>query len=61
MTWLRRRAGSPDDLITHLSPLAASQDLTVVGFFKVKYLLLLAWNCNTVGVFLLQELNQECV
>ncbi|CAF93956.1 unnamed protein product [Tetraodon nigroviridis] len=34
LTWLRRRAGSPEDLITDLSQLEASEDATVVGFFK---------------------------
>ncbi|XP_032396457.1 protein disulfide-isomerase [Etheostoma spectabile] len=34
LTWLKRRAGSAADLIADLSQLEASEDLTVVGFFK---------------------------
>ncbi|XP_041839595.1 protein disulfide-isomerase [Melanotaenia boesemani] len=34
LTWLKRRAGSAADLITDLSQLEASEELTVVGFFK---------------------------
>ncbi|TDH16382.1 hypothetical protein EPR50_G00019450 [Perca flavescens] len=34
LTWLKRRAGSAADLIADLSQLDASEDLTVVGFFK---------------------------
>ncbi|XP_038162077.1 protein disulfide-isomerase-like [Cyprinodon tularosa] len=34
LIWLQRRAGSPADLIIDLSQLEASDDLTVVGFFK---------------------------
>lgn len=34
LTWLKRRAGSVVDLITDLSQSEASQELTVVGFFK---------------------------
>nr|XP_046273840.1 protein disulfide-isomerase [Scatophagus argus] len=34
LTWLKRRAGSAADIITDLWQLEASEDLTVVGFFK---------------------------
>uniref|UniRef100_A0A3B4V0L3 Zgc:136472 n=1 Tax=Seriola dumerili TaxID=41447 RepID=A0A3B4V0L3_SERDU len=34
LTWLKRRAGSAADLITDLSQSEASDELTVVGFFK---------------------------
>ncbi|XP_076585302.1 protein disulfide-isomerase [Chaetodon auriga] len=34
LTWLRRRAGSAADLITAFSQSEASEELTVVGFFK---------------------------
>ncbi|XP_034544472.1 protein disulfide-isomerase [Notolabrus celidotus] len=34
LTWLKRRKGSADDLIADLSQLEASEELTVVGFFK---------------------------
>ncbi|XP_044047541.1 protein disulfide-isomerase [Siniperca chuatsi] len=34
LTWLKRRAGSAADLITDLSQSEASEELTVVGFFK---------------------------
>nr|XP_020469977.1 protein disulfide-isomerase-like [Monopterus albus] len=34
LTWLKRRAGSVADLITDLSQSEASEELTVVGFFK---------------------------
>ncbi|XP_018558762.1 protein disulfide-isomerase [Lates calcarifer] len=34
LTWLKRRAGSAADLITELSQIEASEELTVVGFFK---------------------------
>ncbi|KAJ4944946.1 hypothetical protein JOQ06_013485 [Pogonophryne albipinna] len=34
LTWLKRRSGSADDLIADLSQSEASEELTVVGFFK---------------------------
>ncbi|XP_008282611.1 protein disulfide-isomerase [Stegastes partitus] len=34
LTWLKRRAGSAADLITDLSQSEASEELTVVGYFK---------------------------
>lgn len=34
LTWLKRRAGSADDLITDFNQSEASGDVTVVGFFK---------------------------
>ncbi|XP_040892568.1 protein disulfide-isomerase [Toxotes jaculatrix] len=34
LTWLKRREGSAADFITDLSQLEASEELTVVGFFK---------------------------
>ncbi|XP_068607486.1 protein disulfide-isomerase [Brachionichthys hirsutus] len=34
LTWLKRREGSAADLIANLSQSEASEDLTVVGFFK---------------------------
>uniref|UniRef100_A0A3Q4AKY4 Thioredoxin domain-containing protein n=1 Tax=Mola mola TaxID=94237 RepID=A0A3Q4AKY4_MOLML len=34
LTWLKRRAGSAADLVTDLSQSEASEELTVVGFFK---------------------------
>ncbi|XP_011611081.2 protein disulfide-isomerase isoform X1 [Takifugu rubripes] len=34
LTWLRRRAGSPGDLVRDLSQLETSEDVTVVGFFR---------------------------
>ncbi|XP_017276444.1 protein disulfide-isomerase [Kryptolebias marmoratus] len=34
LTWLKRRAGSAADLITDIHQLEASEELTVVGFFK---------------------------
>lgn len=34
VTWLKRREGSAADLITDFSQLEASEELTVVGFFK---------------------------
>lgn len=36
LTWLKRRSGSAADLIADLSQSEASEELTVVGFFKVK-------------------------
>lgn len=36
LTWLKRREGSAADLITDLSQSEASEELMVVGFFKVK-------------------------
>lgn len=36
LTWLKRRAGSAADLVTDLSQSEASEEVTVVGFFKVK-------------------------
>lgn len=47
LTWLSRRAGSVEDLVVHLSQSEASEEVTVVGFFKVNYLLVF------VGFFLL--------
>ncbi|KAI4833448.1 hypothetical protein KUCAC02_016349 [Chaenocephalus aceratus] len=34
LTWLKRRSGSADDLIADLNQSEASEELTVVGFFK---------------------------
>ncbi|XP_069024398.1 protein disulfide-isomerase [Embiotoca jacksoni] len=34
LTWLKRRVGSPGDLITDLTQSEASEELTVVGYFK---------------------------
>ncbi|KAL3996703.1 nuclear receptor coactivator 3 [Sarotherodon galilaeus] len=34
LTWLKRRAGSAADLVTDLSQSEASEEVTVVGFFK---------------------------
>jgi len=36
LTWLKRREGSAADLITDFSQSETSEELTVVGFFKVK-------------------------
>lgn len=36
LTWLKRRAGSAADLITDLSQSEVSEELMVVGLFKVK-------------------------
>ena len=35
LTWLKRREGSVSDLIADLSQSEASEEVTVVGFFKV--------------------------
>ncbi|KAE8300385.1 Protein disulfide-isomerase [Larimichthys crocea] len=51
LTWLGRRAGSAADLIiSDLSQLDASEELTVVGFFQ-------DLNSEYVGVFTLQRLT----
>ncbi|XP_041790355.1 LOW QUALITY PROTEIN: protein disulfide-isomerase [Chelmon rostratus] len=44
LTWLKRRAGSAADLVADLSQSEASEELTVVGFFK-------ELNCEYVQVF----------
>ncbi|MEQ2188568.1 hypothetical protein GOODEAATRI_016397, partial [Goodea atripinnis] len=39
LIWLQRRAGSPADLIVDIDQLEATEELTVVGFFKILFVL----------------------